>query len=333
MTRIGGQYLHPITFISDTYKNSDFRETDFWKKEQKSWGDIVVQFDHSSSPPIPLFKSSEFSSKILISKDGLIASELPEKITSDEEALIVLSHHINSFLGLINLGGIFFFPFSEKEISHIELKDEAISQVSAVGDSYSQTDSKRALYRCPTQIPYILGTPMIDFDCVGMRIIKISEINDAFSLGKEIVSNEHFGMDTQILGLAACKEYTLHNWNNTLVLSWTFIEMLIGKLWKKEMIKNVSTKENGRKKRLKRYTSAIKIEVLYTKSIIDLDTYNNLNKLRKIRNDFIHEGKFITESDANIFFEMVSTLTEIATGNEPLFNNPGWTRSGGWIEE
>ena len=333
MTRIGGQYLHPITFISDTYKKGDFREPDFWKKEQKSWGDIVVQFDHSSSPPIPLFKSSEFSSKILISKDGLIASELPEKITSDEEALIVLSHHINSFLGLINLGGIFFFPFSEKEISHIELKDGAISQVSAVGDSYSQTDLKRALYRHPTQIPYILRTPRIDFDWVGMRIIKISEINDAFSRGKEIVSNEHFGMDAQILALAAYKEYTLHNWNSALVLSWTFIEMLIEELWKKEMIKNVSTKETGRKERLKRYTSAIKIEVLYTKSIIDLDTYENLNNLRKLRNNFIHNGEFITESDANIFFGMVNILIEITTGNEPLFNNPGWTRSGGWIEK
>ena len=98
-------------------------------------------------------------------------------------------------------------------------------------------------------------------------------------------------------------------------------------------MKNVSTKETSVKKRLKRYTSAIKIEVLYTKSIIDGNTYKNLNKLRKLRNDFIHEGKFITESDANIFFDMVNILIKIATDKEPLFNNPGWTRSGGWIEK
>lgn len=336
MTKIGGQYLHPITFISDTYKNSDFREKDFWKKEQKSWGDIIFQFEHSSSPPIPLFKSSEFSSKILISKDGLIASELPEKITSDEEALITLSHHINSFLGLINFGGLFFFPFSEKEISHIELKDRAISQVSGSGDPYSQTNLKRALHRYPKHIPYILGTPMIDFDWVGMRIKKLSEINDASALGKEIVSSEYFGRDAQILALGAYKEYTLHNWNSALVLSWTFIEMLIDELWKKEMIENVSTEEIGRKKRLKdyrTYSSAIKIEVLYIKSIIDIDTYVKLNQLRKLRNDFIHEGMVIAESDINIFFEIVNIIIEITTGKKPLFNYPGWTRSGGWIEK
>ena len=333
MTEIGGQYLHPITFISNTYKNFDFNETNFWKNEQKTWGDNVVQFEHSSYPPIQRFKSSGFSSKILISKDGLIASELPEKVASDEEALIILSHHINSFLGLINLGGIFFFPFSEKEISHIELKGMAISLVSGCGDPYSQTNLKRALYRYPKQIPYILGTPLIDFDWVGMRIIKKSEIDDAFSLGKEIISSEHFGRDAQILALAAYKEYTLHNWNSALVLSWTFIEMLIEELWKKEMIENVNTEEIGKKKRLKRYTSAIKIEVLYTKSIIDIDAYVKLNQLRKLRNDFIHEGKFITESDTNIFFEIVNIIIEITTGKKPLFNNPGWTRSGGWIEK
>ena len=336
MTEIGGQYLHPITFISNTYKNFDFHETGFWKNEQKSWGDNVVQFEHSSYPPIQRFKSSGFSSKILISKDGLIASELPEKVSSDEEALIILSHHLNSFLGLINFGGLFFHPFSEKEISHIELKDGAISQVSACGDSYSQTNLKRALHRFPKQIPYILGTPWIDFDWVGMRIIKKSEIDDALALGKAIVSSEHFGRDTQILALVAHKEYTLHNWNSALVLSWTFIEMLIDELWKKEMIENVSTEEIGRKKRLKdyrTYSSAIKIEVLYIKSIIDIDTYVKLNQLRKLRNDFIHEGMVIAESDLNIFFEIVNIIIEITTGKKPLFNYPGWTRLGGWIEK
>ena len=279
MTKIGGQYLHPITFISNTYKNSDFRETDFWKKEQKSWGDIVVQFEHSSSPPIPLFKSSKFSSKIFISKDGLITSELPEKITSDEEALITLTHHINSFLGLINLGGIFFFPFSEKEISHIELKDGAISQVSGVGDLYSQTNLKRALHRHPNHIPYILRTPMIDFDWVGMRIKKISEITDASVLGKEIVSSEHFGRDTQILALAAYKEYTLHNWNSALVLSWTFIEMLIGELWGKAIRDDIITEEDKAEHKKRKKTSAIKIELLFKRSIIKRDTYCNLNQL------------------------------------------------------
>lgn len=297
MTKIGGQYLRPITFISNTYKNFDFHETSFWEKEQKSWGDNVVQFEHSSYPPIQRFKSIGFSSKILISKDGLIASELPEKLTSNEEALIILSHHLNSFLGLINIGGLFFHPFSEKEMSHIDLKDGAISQVSACGDPYSKTNLKRALHRFPKQIPHVLGTPFIDFDWVAVRIIKKSEINDAFSLGTEIVSSENFGRDAQILALAAYKEYTLHNWNSALLLSWTFIEMLVNELWKKEMIENVSTEEIGRKKRLKdyrTYSSSIKIELLYTKSIIDMDTYMKLNQLRKLRNDFIHEGKVVT---------------------------------------
>ena len=56
-------------------------------------------------------------------------------------------------------------------------------------------------------------------------------------------------------------------------------------------------------------------------------------QLRKLRNDFIHGGKFIAESDINKFFGAVSEIIETATGKKPLFNNPGWTRSGGWIEK
>jgi hypothetical protein len=54
-----------------------------------------------------------------------------------------------------------------------------------------------------------------------------------------------------------------------------------------------------------------------------------LNKLRKLRNDFIHDGKFVTERDVNMFFEVIKVMIEIVTGCSPSFSNPGWTRTGG----
>lgn len=334
MNKIGGQYLHPITFLSDSYNKGDFNNKDFWKKEQKSWGKIVLQYDHTSYPNILPYNTTGLSSRIFISKDGLIASELPENITSDDEALTLLSHHINSFLGLINLGGKFFFPFSEKEISHIELKDSSLSQISGGGDAHSQTDLKRAI--CRYQIPLVAGTSIIDFPWIMMRIEKIAKINAALKLGKRIIDSPYFKKDSQILVLEAYKEYTLSKWNNSLLLSWTFIEILLDELWKKEFLEKVTTEEVGRKKRLKDnriYSSAIKIEIFYTKSIVDVDTYVKLNRLRTFRNDFIHEGKFITKSDVNIFFEVINKIVKILTGSKPLFNNPSWTRSGGWTEK
>lgn len=229
MNKLGGQYLHPITFVSDTLSNGDFREK-VWKEDRMSWGEIAFQYNHTSYPPISAFKSTGFTSVIYISTDGLIALELMSKIESDEEALILLSHHLNSFLGIINLGGIFFFSFSEKEMSHIELKNKLISQISGGGDQYSQAKLKRAKLRLKSQTPYVTGTSIIGFDWVGMRINKKNEINKALKLGKKIIGSHFFRKDSQILALEAYKEYTLHKWNNALLLSWTFIEILLDEL-------------------------------------------------------------------------------------------------------
>lgn len=101
-------------------------------------------------------------------------------------------------------------------------------------------------------------------------------------------------------------------------------------------MEKITTKEIGRRSRLqdnRAYSSAIKIEFFYAKSIIDIDTYTKLNTLRKLRNDFIHDGKFVTESDVNILFEVINNMIETTTGSSASFNNPGWVRSGGWHDK
>jgi len=86
MNKFGGHYLHPITFISDSYKNGDFKDIGFWTKEKRTWGEISIDFDHTS---YPIFNSNTqcnkhtHSSKIFISKDGLICHDLTENITKD----------------------------------------------------------------------------------------------------------------------------------------------------------------------------------------------------------------------------------------------------------
>ncbi len=336
MNKLGGHYLHPITFISNSYKNSDFKDIGFWENEKATWGEIVIDFDHTS---YPIFNSNtqcnkhKHNSKIFISKDGLICHDLTDNIKSDEEALVILSHHINSFLGLLNLGGLFYFPVSEKEITHIKREGNQIEQISGGGDEYSESTLNRAMQRYT--IPINPMTEWIEFPWVSLKIRKVEELRNAYDLGKHITNHTNFKKDSQIIALEAYMNYTLHKWINALLLGWTFIEILIDECWKKEVIKAIEVDEFGRKGRLKdnrTYTAAIKIEYLFSKSIFDKKLYNNLNKLRKVRNDFIHAGNFIMESDANMIFESINEIIELLTEANPLFKDPGWSRSGGWKE-
>ncbi|MCK5161486.1 MAG: hypothetical protein KAQ99_07930, partial [Candidatus Aureabacteria bacterium] len=327
MNKLGGAYLNPLTFFDDQYKNGDFRQRDFWKREQKSWGKIVHKFPHKSISKVLRNgnqQNLESTADIFITTDGLIATEVPDCVTTNEEALIILSCHLSSFLSLLNLGGIYFSPVSEKELVHINFENNKLSQASGGGDNYSVVSLGRALLRF--SIPYYCGTPIIGFNWVGMRILNGCDVTNCYDLGKQITNRLNFKNTEIVLSLEAYKNYTMHKWNNTLLLGWAFIEILIDKVWKKKILAIVSETEEKRKVRLKdnrTYSASVKTEILYVNNVIEIDTYNGLNKLRSIRNSLIHEGHAILETEVSAIFELTKSLVKTLTGLEPKLYNPG----------
>lgn len=337
MNKLGGAYLTPLTFFNDQYKKFDFIQADFWERERKSWGKIVHKFHHKSVSKVLRDgnqQNLESIADIFITTDGLIGTEMPDCVTTDDEALIVLSCHLSSFLSLLNLGGTYFSPISEKNLSPLNLQNNMLSQVSGVGDNYSVVSMERALHRF--NIPYIPGTLIIEFNHVFMRILSGDDVITCYDLGKKITDGLNFKFTEIVLSLEAYKNYTIHKWNNTLLLGWAFIEILIDKIWKKKILAMVSNTEEKRKERLKNnrtYTASVKTEILYVKNIIEIDTYNGLNKLRSIRNSLIHKGHAVLETEVSEIFELTKSLVKTLTGLEPKLYNPGWTRSAGWINK
>lgn len=336
MSKFGGQYLSPTSFFSDSYKVVSFRDESFWMQEMKTWGEITHRLEHSSNPPIEIYKNKKLKTDILISKDGLIAVEVPAEVKSNEEALSSITHHINSFLGLLHYGGILFLPISQKTISHISYleREGKIEQVGAGGDVFTDTSMKRAMHRY--EIPHKGNTLIIDFNWPHLKIYNKEELSKAFNIGKEVVNHTNFNSGAQLLSLGAMQGYVMHDWTQSLIMGWTFIEIMLNQLWKKEVLSHVKPEERGRKKRLedtRTYSSSVMIEFLYSLSAIDLNTYAQLNTLRKIRNDFIHEGKPIGESDAKKVFDVFRVLIETLTGIMPNILDPGYAKTSGWVEK
>ena len=274
MNKLGGAYPNPLTFFSDQYKEVNFRDKDFWEREQKSWGEIAHKLPHKSiSRVVRNYKEHilESTSDVFFTIDGLVATEIPDCVATDDEALIVLSNHLSTLLALLNLGGIYFAPISEKQVSHVDIKNNSLSQVSAIGDSYSIISLERAFYRY--RVPFLPNTPFIDFNWVSLRILKSQDVNNCYVSGKNIVNKLNFKSTEIVLSLEAYKNYTTHEWNNTLVLGWAFIEILIDRIWKSKILSAISTKETKRKDRLKddrTYSAAVRIEVLYVSNVIEL---------------------------------------------------------------
>lgn len=330
MKKLGGAYTTPLTFFSDSYSNGNFHDISFWEKERASWGEIAHRFPHKSTSEVTIDgnkRTITSESEVQITTDGLIVSQIPSWARNNEQALIGLNCHLSSFLALLNMGGVFFSPLSEKQLANVSLKGNALTQDSGGGDEYSQVTLDRTLHRY--RIPLRAESQIIDFGWAGLRILSGKEMEESHELGRRITDRLDIQSNQLTLSLEAYENYTLHKWNNTLLLGWAFLEILINKLWGNEFLADVKAEEEGRKGRIqdaRTYTASVRTEVLYAVKTIDMDLYNKLNNFRRLRNDLIHDGRSSQENEVSSFFDLTVALIRKLTKIEPRFRDPGWSR-------
>ena len=106
----------------------------------------------------------------------------------------------------------------------------------------------------------------------------------------------------------ASKAYQDYSYSSCLITYWAIIEKLLGELW--ETFQTDNKTRNGQPfvagQRLKRlqdgrtYTAAVIIEILSLTSYIDDELYQDISRIRKARNDWMHslKGNF-NHSDAD----------------------------------
>jgi hypothetical protein len=296
----GGMYLFPVTFIHDTYQNEDFRDEEFWKKEQANWGAIIHSFVHTSITPLTRGGVKFIvtcKSPIALSVDGLLGMEVPAVVHNREESIMVINQHLSTFIAQLNLGGIYFTPPSEKKISPIEYTGTAISQTGAGGDMYSTTTLYRAMMRY--QIPRHPEMNTIDFDTIGLDIKKLSTMIDHHNKGRSIVTKIGLTSGEEVLFLEAMDNEIMSKWNNKLFLGWAFIEILVDRLWQKKM-------PGPKPSTIKR-----SIDQLRSNNIIDPSLYSSLDTLRDVRNNLIHGAQFVYRTDLQGLFPACYQLIDL----------------------
>ncbi|MCF3630494.1 hypothetical protein RJ527_04505 [Thalassospiraceae bacterium LMO-SO8] len=113
------------------------------------------------------------------------------------------------------------------------------------------------------------------------------------------------------------------DWGAALANLWIVAEQLTSELWSREVVNPTLSEDPSKSRRdqlgdTRTWTASARIELLFQKRLLTLDTFKALSVARKARNDLSHEGKHPSEDDARSAYEGVCGLLSVAlTGERP----------------
>lgn len=113
--------------------------------------------------------------------------------------------------------------------------------------------------------------------------------------------------------LYAITYYVKRQWAESLIHAWTITERIIEIAWASHVCNPALAGSKKRKQFLndhRTWTSSAKLEVLFQKSLLPLETYEKLDIARKARNAFAHEGQVPTQE---IVLEALTGGLELAS--------------------
>lgn len=166
--------------------------------------------------------------------------------------------------------------------------------------------------------------PGLDFRIISRRInLTPSAIEKSFELfEKALGSNTMRIIAVADLYLRSCSVCEEHNFALSTVLAWTACEKLLNVLWERHIddcdrensVPDAKFVNRTRKERLMgaNFTASVVIEILSLANHIDFALYEKLNKVRRARNNWVHDLESEINSDiAQIGLQATGDLMEL----------------------
>jgi hypothetical protein len=160
-------------------------------------------------------------------------------------------------------------------------------------------------------------------------LIKDEELEEAISLFDSIVGDETTNL-LQIceLYIFSCKFFEDYNYNLSLLTSWAITENLLQQLWQRYIQVNRNREVKGemavfinkdRKEKLqgRDYSASTVSEILSLANEIPHDIYQDMSRIRQIRNDWIHGLKQVARTDTALAIDLAERILNFV-GNVSL---------------
>jgi hypothetical protein len=123
------------------------------------------------------------------------------------------------------------------------------------------------------------------------EIVQVDKLTSALSAGRKLLTPLKGVPREQIL--YGVTYYGKRQWAESLIHVWTTTERLLEIAWQERIVKAAKAPSKKRRQFLddhRTWTASAKLEVLFQKGLLDIETYDKLDQARKARNDFAHRG-------------------------------------------
>lgn len=215
--------------------------------------------------------------------DGSLLLPKIEQFWPVEKAVLAF----NQILGYILVGGIYFSPVDSTDI------DQALLYTTGYFRPFGVASSFDAQIRMTLQGK--IASPLHSILLYQPKYIFANDILRAYQEGKAICGKiPSLSADFLVHGVST---FVSHDWAASLSHLWISAEQVIEFLWIKNILdSDVLSVANipGRRDFLKdhrTWTTSARLEMLFQKGVISIDTYRLLSVARKARNDLVHSGK------------------------------------------
>ncbi|MBI9047009.1 MAG: hypothetical protein JEZ06_21155 [Anaerolineaceae bacterium] len=280
-------------------------------RETDEWNPTLEQINYRDYDYVKLNRMSAIIDigirpfSLGIGFDGSLVLPATNEFQNRENVLV----KFNESLGFLLLGGVYSESVQPENISFGQLHVDGYIKILGGGSGLIANFHKSIRTK-------LVGT----IDVIRLlepQSLKCSEIEDSYKKGK-LIFNKLKNLSSNLL-LEGTSNYVRHQWAESLIFLRTSIEQIIDLIWEKEIIgDNIPGVIIGRMNFLKDYrtwTSSARIELLFQKEIISLEVYQFLNSARKARNDFIHNGKQLTEDKVKNALEGLFRLISLVISN------------------
>lgn len=237
---------------------------------------------------------------MIIGFDGSLILPAIDQYNNSHKAL----EAYNTFLSYVLFGGIFIKAIEPNDISQGYLNNIGYFRIHKAGDGSAAKFHQAAQLRSLNTLDSIR--------LLNPEKIQKSDLENAFWSGRKYLPA--IGHSSLSLLMKGITHFTNHLHTEALVCLWTFLEQLINNIWRLEIVNNCNA-HSGHKSFLndnRTWTIAAKSEMLYQKNFFDAPIYSLLSKIRKKRNDLIHNGTVPDDKDVigliKLVFQIISLI-------------------------
>lgn len=214
------------------------------------------------------------------------------------------ANFFNRFLGILLLGGIFSEAVIPDNISYGHMIEEGYNYIDGGGIGLIANFHRSIRLKMVS-----------NFDAIALMepiTITVDELKESYFQGWKVYKKlNHLSPNILLEGVS---NYVSSNWAQSLILLWTSIEQLINQIWEEKIIVgDISKNRKAFLNDFRTWTAAAKIETLLLTGYINADTYDLINKARKVRNDFMHKTEIISKDSVDFalssLFQLISLIT------------------------